>query len=168
MQELLRDDSLPYAEFYQRPNTSVDYGIEWLGFLSQRWFPATAFALNYAIRPRIATGFQYVVASAGVSAANEPKWPTGIGATIVDGSITWQCAAAANTSLAATISASNWSTDGGVTIASSALNGTQAVVVVAAANNLADGDYYVRDIVTLSNGTSPEGVLRISVRNTKL
>jgi hypothetical protein len=168
VQELLRDDALPYAEFFQRPNTTVDYAIEWLGFLSQRWFAGLPFALNYAVRPRTPTGFQYFVAIAGLSGANEPNWPGKLGAQVVDGSITWQAAAIDNTSLTGTISASNWTADSGVTISSSSLVGTRATVFVAAASALADGDYYVRNIVTLSTGATPEGVLRISVRATKL
>lgn len=173
MQELLRDDVLPYAEFYLRPGSSDTYAIEWLGHLTNRWFAATEFAQNDTVRPRKATGYQYTVSSAsGCSGAVEPAWPAQVGATVVDGSLTWTCEAADTQSLYATVTLSTWSADvGGVTVLGSSLGGvlnTRANVLVQAGNSLADGDYYVRNVVTLSNGTMPEGVLRFSVRNTKL
>jgi len=175
VQELLRNDALPYAEFYQRPGETLDYAFEWVGFLAQRWFPGIPFALNYAIRPRNPTGFQYVVTTAGLSAgaptsplSTEPIWPTTATTTLTDGSVTWTCAAIDNTSLASTISNSTWSADSGVTVGGQSLVATRTGVLVAAASNLADGDYYVRNPVTLASGVVKEGVLLIKVRATKL
>lgn len=177
MQELLRNDALPYAEFYQRPNTSLDYAIEWGGYLSQRWLPGQNFALNYVVRPRTSTGFQYVASIAGFSGPNtyaggtpEPAWPTAAGQTIVDGTVTWTCEAVDTTSLVGTITSSTWTADSGVTIAASSYAGTRSNVIVAAAptGTLPDGDYYVRNLIGVTNGATYEGVLRISIRNTKL
>jgi len=178
VQELLRDDSMPYAEFYQRPGSSLDYAIEWAGFLSNRWFPGLPFDAGYAIRPRCPTGFQYVAQNSGLSAHAptssspwrdaEPAWPLAPGQTVQDGSITWKCAAVDTTSLASTISASSWTSDGGVSVGARGLVGTRAGVLVIADASLADGDYYVRNTISLASTVTPEGLLRISVRARKL
>ncbi len=55
------------------------------------WQPLTAYALSDARRPTAANGFRYVVTVAGNSGAAEPAWPTAVGATVVDGTVTWQC-----------------------------------------------------------------------------
>lgn len=58
------------------------------------WIASTAFALNDIRIPTAPsrTGFAYkvtAVAGAGNSAAAEPTWPLDIGATVVDGDLTW-------------------------------------------------------------------------------
>jgi hypothetical protein len=56
------------------------------------WVAATNYALTNIRRPTVPNGFRYeVTADAGSSAAGEPVWPTVVGATVVDGGITWTC-----------------------------------------------------------------------------
>jgi hypothetical protein len=59
------------------------------------WAATTVYA-QYAIKKPTATtltvgypGFYYVATTAGTSGASEPTWPTTVGATVVDGSVTW-------------------------------------------------------------------------------
>ena len=162
-QELLRDNSLPYAEFIQRPGETIDYAIEWAGWLANRWYAGTSYSANSKIRPRTATGFQYV-ATAGFSGSYEPTWPTTIGGTVTDGSITWTCAAVDTTSLASTPSSSTWSADSPLAVGTATLTGTNATGFVTSPSNTTDGDYYVRNTVTLSSGVVKVGTLLIRVR----
>jgi len=55
------------------------------------WVPATAYVLGDVRRPTVQNGYRYTVTVAGTTAASEPAWPTTIGATIVDGTVTWRC-----------------------------------------------------------------------------
>ena len=54
------------------------------------WLATTAYALGYTAEPTVDNGFRYTVTVAGTSGGAEPAWPTsGIGSTVVDGTVTW-------------------------------------------------------------------------------
>lgn len=55
------------------------------------WAATTAYLLNALVRPTAENGFFYRATVAGTSAASAPTWPTTIGNTVVDGTITWRC-----------------------------------------------------------------------------
>lgn len=57
------------------------------------WVASTAYALNDLVVPTTANGYYYKVTNAGggTSGASEPTWPTVIGDTVVDNTITWRC-----------------------------------------------------------------------------
>ena len=167
-QELLRDDSLPYREYVQRPGEILDYAFEWSEFLALRWTPGGNFAANAAIRPVNQTGFQYKATTGGYSSKSEPKWPTRLGDTVLDGSIVWTAVAIDATSLQSAISVSAWTADAGVTVPTTSLTGTNATGFVSVATNTADGDYYVRNTITLANSLQKIGLLLIRVRAGKL
>jgi len=54
------------------------------------WITVTAYALGYSICPN---SYRYEATTAGTSGASEPTWPTTIGSTVVDGTVTWTCVA---------------------------------------------------------------------------
>lgn len=61
--------------------------------VKRRWQPSTVYSAGATRIPTInvvATGYYYT-ASAGTSGATEPTWPTTIGATVADGTVTWTC-----------------------------------------------------------------------------
>lgn len=56
------------------------------------WVALTNYTAGDVVRPTTANGFRYVVTiDAGSAGAGEPVWPTTIGATVVDGGLTWTC-----------------------------------------------------------------------------
>lgn len=59
--------------------------VAWVGF--------TDYALAAYVVPTASNDHKYECITAGVSAEFEPEWPTTLGATIEDGSITWTCRA---------------------------------------------------------------------------
>lgn len=58
------------------------------------WTVATALALGVSRRPTTPNGYRYEVTTAGTThASTEPTWPTTIGSTVVDNTVTWTCVA---------------------------------------------------------------------------
>lgn len=91
------------------------YGFNWTSLLARFWTADTPFAAGVKVRPTTATGFQYS-SSGGQSGPEEPSWPAALGATVVDGAITWTCEALAADSLADGIDSDDWNADVGITV----------------------------------------------------
>jgi len=59
-------------------------------FILPEWVTVIVYALGDVIEPTTPNGFKYKVTTAGTSDASEPTWPTsGIGTTVVDGTVVW-------------------------------------------------------------------------------
>lgn len=57
------------------------------------WAATTAYSLGAFRRPTTPNGFIYEVTTAGTSASAQPSWPTTVGNTVGDGTVTWTCRA---------------------------------------------------------------------------
>jgi hypothetical protein len=168
-QELQRYDSLPYREYIHRPGEALDYGIEWSQWLANRWIAGIPFAAGSVVRPSKANGYEYLTLAGGMSAAAaiplvEPVWPTAVGGIVIDGSIAWICQAISTASLVSTISSSIWTPDNPITQSAASLSGTRAIVIATNPANTADGDYYLRNFITLANSTTKEGIFLLRSR----
>lgn len=53
---------------------------------------ATAYALYAVVEPATRNNYRYRCTVAGTSASSPPTWPTTVGTTVVDGTVTWTCA----------------------------------------------------------------------------
>jgi hypothetical protein len=58
---------------------------------STQWTASTAFAAGAIVRPTTGNGYLYRAQAAGTTSSSQPSWPTAIGATVVDGGVTWTC-----------------------------------------------------------------------------
>lgn len=54
------------------------------------WAASTAYAGAALAVPPVRNGHYYQATGAGTSGATEPAWPTTTGATVLDGTVTWQ------------------------------------------------------------------------------
>jgi hypothetical protein len=55
------------------------------------WTTLTAYTTSQYVVPTVANGFYYKCTAAGTAAAGQPTWPTTLGATVTDGTVTWTC-----------------------------------------------------------------------------
>jgi hypothetical protein len=82
----------PFNATVGTPGSTADdpsYVLELLQ--NGKWKPLTAVSLNaygYATRPN---GRAYKATVAGTTGTTEPVWPTTVGQTVVDGTVTWSC-----------------------------------------------------------------------------
>jgi hypothetical protein len=60
-----------------------------VGFQPAKWTGTTVYGLGQQVVPTTLNGFVYEVTTAGTSGGGEPTWPTTIGGTVVDGTVTW-------------------------------------------------------------------------------
>jgi len=61
------------------------------GFHSSVWGSGGSYRTGHAIRPVTANGYIYRANNNGFAGTTEPTWPTTVGSTVVDNTITWEC-----------------------------------------------------------------------------
>jgi hypothetical protein len=66
-------------------------GTSWSTVVVPVWAVSAAHTLNTLVQPTVANGFYYKATTAGVSGLTQPVWPLVLGATVVDGGVTWTC-----------------------------------------------------------------------------
>ncbi len=62
-----------------------------VGFTPGVWEASTAYGLGQKVVPTTLNGYVYECTVAGTSDSGEPTWPTTIGNTVTDGTVTWRC-----------------------------------------------------------------------------
>lgn len=118
-----------YAQICKRSTEEVWKGFNLWPFCVRKWQAGTYFANGQTVRPlprelggrRGITGCAYS-SSGGHTGGTEPKWPTTLGATIVDGGVTWTCVAISDADLERTIDDVQWEAGEGVTVLDSELH----------------------------------------------
>lgn len=93
-------DEILKVTFAKRPGETIDRIIDFRGEILASWRAGVEYAQNAYARPTRANGFDYQVTSSGTgrTSASEPRWPTTVGGTVTDGSVTWTCRAPSTSS----------------------------------------------------------------------
>lgn len=121
------------------PAEQISVELDLFNKAANFWRPNEQFSGSEYVRPNIGTGFAYQ-ASAGTSGNREPRWPTTLAATVIDGSVTWTCAPASINGLNAVSAASAVSSPTGVTISGVAVSETTKILATYAGGSVAN-DY---------------------------
>ncbi len=59
--------------------------------VEKAWEASTAYEVDAVVEPTTGNGYRYRASVSGNTGASAPAWPTAIGGTVVDGSVTWKC-----------------------------------------------------------------------------
>lgn len=156
------------------PDEIRDYSFNWINEAFAFWISARQFDAGGRVRPSVANGFEYECTVPGQTTQSteetdaEPTWPTTLGATVTDGSITWTCVAISTSGLHKSIANSTWTAESvDVTVEDSsfvARPGEQTTSVKVSGGT--DGEVYdVVNHVTFSDGTELDAIVRLTVED---
>lgn len=103
------------------------------------------------VRPTVANGFAYQCTTAGTTGSREPRWPTTLAQTVVDGSVTWTCVAASANGLNV-LTSPTATPDTGLTVSNVAVSESTKITATYSSGT-ADQDYDVVYSFTLGGVT---------------
>lgn len=161
------DGLLPWGLRFQRVGEMLIYAIDWSEWLANRWLPRARVVSGDVVRPTRGGNLQFTCVTGGYTGRDEPGWPCGIGAQVLDGGIVvWQAEALDDESLAATIEQSTWAPSApaiGVTSPRVA-NETTALASIDTTLAVVGTDYDVSNAIQTTDGRQKVGKFRIKVR----
>lgn len=139
----------PYVVREVFPGEVIDFDFEWEADVARVRQPNATYTAGTKVRPSVRNGFQYS-ASGGTTRTQEPAWPTVVGNTVNDGSVTWTAEALAATSLDTTISTSTWTAVSGVGVTPRANDGTRTRAFLSTVGTSV-GEYEFTNTVVFAN-----------------
>jgi hypothetical protein len=132
------------------PESKEEFGVDFTQRLT-RWRQERAdYALTKRVRVRGRAGFEFECTTAGQTAIREPVFPSTVGATVADGSVTWTCRAASTASLLSTVSSVTWTAESPLTVSGTTLTGQVASALI-------DGGLDGMDYSVLVKATCADG-----------
>lgn len=143
------------------PNESLTKVLDWFNLCANFWRPNEEFASGEFIHPPIATGFTYQASGSGRSSTRQPRWPTVLGQTVIDGSLTWTCTAAGSNGLTQ-ISAPFATAPDGIT--ASPLSVAETTKLLVTYSGGIDGQTYDVPFTVVINFSTRVGRQRVRVR----
>jgi hypothetical protein len=155
------------VEKCQKAGENRPYGFDWTVFLANLWRANSPFAVDDRVRPSTEqkhTGFEYSSSGGQSSGKREPVWPTTLGGTVVDGSITWTAAAMSTDGLLETIVTSTWTVPDEITDTTDAVvneAGRQATSVFLA--SATPGEYEIVNEIVTSSGAEYQAIITLTV-----
>ena len=87
---IFKDPSYPDGIYRKHADATRVIELDWAPALANYWAPGRGYSSGDYVRPRKPTGFAYLASGSGVQSSNrEPRWPSTLSGTVVDGNITW-------------------------------------------------------------------------------
>ncbi len=155
---------LPFGEFFQAAGEMIWYGINWNEWLASHWQPDTSVSVGQSIRSWPSNGFQNTCTAAGRTGSKPPLWLPYIGASVLDGSVTWVTGPVDDTSLGATVVSASWNANDELVLSSGGVRDQTALVLIDTTAAVPGADYDVACTTTMSDGQVNIGKIRIKVR----
>ena len=82
----------PLEMFFESSGGTYGFGGSLTPLPYTQWAPTTGYTAGQYVYPLAKTsGFYYRCTISGTSSGTEGTWPTTVGGTFIDGSVTWQC-----------------------------------------------------------------------------
>lgn len=141
---------------YELPDQVKDPGevrnisVEFFNLCARFWEPNKPFSTSTVVRPSVGNGLEYVATTGGTTKSVEPRWPTTVGQSVVDGSVTWQAQAASASSLNVPSAPAVTATPSGITASSvSVVDSTRLVFTLSGGT---EGQSYELAISATING----------------
>lgn len=125
------------------------------------WVASTGYSLGQSVEPTVENGYRYTATTAGTSGSTQPTWPTsGIGSTVVDGSVVWTFVGASHQPTEIKLAATSGGLAGATPGAALSLGNT----ITSGTSNVKEINVRVTNAVTVpSNNTgTPELALYIN------
>lgn len=146
---------------YKNPSDVRQLEVDFYSKCAALWKANEDTTLNEYALPTRPNGFAYQVTVAGRTGTDEPRWPTSIGVTVVNGSTTYQCAAAGTNGISAISSPSVTSDPSGLTISGVAVSETRKIVLTVSGGVL--GSEYDLVYAFTLNGVARESRQKVHV-----
>lgn len=108
---------------------SLPVELQLFNLCANFWRPNEQYTASEYVRPNSPTGFSYQASGNGTSGGREPRWPTTLGGSVIDGSITWIATAASANGLNAISSPSAASDPTGLSIGSPTVSESTKILV---------------------------------------
>jgi len=83
------DQALDPAYFWNNTVNEVAAVVSVNPVIDSAWKVSTVYSQDYYVVPIVSNGYYYSATTGGTSSSSEPSWPTTIGQTVGDNSITW-------------------------------------------------------------------------------
>lgn len=149
----------------KRSFDEVPVTFDWHDFLANLPLRGKAYALAVMVRlPRgRSTGFQYECTTAGVTGAQEPRWPKTLNGTVTDGSVVWTARALAATSLRTTVSTHQAPAVTGVNLGTITVD--DHIYTVPVSGGTSGQVYDIKHQIACANGEDKEAVGKLPVED---
>jgi len=129
----------------------ITYEIPWWHYIGRTWRRGERYIVATFVRPTAPNGFEYECTVAGQTSIREPSWPTTVGATKVDGSVTWACRAIGNNALDV-IGTSVWPVVQGITIANEQTDAVKQLTSARISGGTIGQTYEIENEITTASG----------------
>lgn len=150
--------------FTQDPDEILDYTADFTARCIRTREPATDYTAGDRIRPVPETGLQYY-ATTGRTGSRDVRWPTAVGGTVRDGTVTWTAETVNTASLARTIVSVVWAVDG-MSRSAAVTGATESTVLLS--GGVVGQQYEVTCDAAMSDGTSIVIAFEVAVQRTLL
>jgi hypothetical protein len=145
---------------------TLPFELDWTQDFAIFWAAAGVFPEFTVVRPVTGiTGLEYV-SSGGQAGEEEPTWPTTVGGTVEDGSITWTAQELSNSSLREQISTATWPAVTGFTISDETTTdepGRQLTTAKINADTAISSRRQIRVELTTTEGNEYVGIIKMKV-----